>query len=437
MIKFEHSTNTAPLILGAGITGLGCGSSTGFRIIERQNFPGGICASYHMEPGHRQRNRHRRSDEEDFRFEYGGGHWIFGRNEPMLELLRSYDEFVTRERKASVYLSSMDLTVPYPIQNNLRYLPADLREAILSEMKEQQPSATVPTMSAWCASVFGPTLAGLFFHPFHELYTAGLAGTIAPQDSYKTPVDLALVRQGAERSTRPAGYNTTFIYPHNGLNAVMDALERRCDIRYDTEAVRINPEARTVRLSDGSTLPYSALISTIPLNILQQISGLRTASVQDPYTSVLVLNIGARKGKRRIDDHWVYFPTSRSGFHRIGFYDNVDPRFLPRSKRDGEHTSLYVEMAYRGGDRPDEQAIAQRCSAVMQELQDLDIIRDAEIVDPTWIDVAYTWTIPGSTWREEMIAAARQHDIHCIGRYGAWKFQGILDSLNDGLRFVL
>lgn len=33
---------------------------------------------------------------------------------------------------------------------------------------------------------------------------------------------------------------------------------------------------------------------------------------------------------------------------------------------------------------------------VVQELQDWGYITEAEVVDPTWIDVAYSWSYPNS-----------------------------------------
>jgi hypothetical protein len=70
---------------------------------------------------------------------------------------------------------------------------------------------------------------------------------------------------------------------------------------------------------------------------------------------------------------------------------------------------------------------------VIQELQDWAWIREVDVVDTTWIDVAYTWSWPGSKWRNKALAALAQRSIYSIGRYGSWCFQGIADSLKEGL----
>ena len=61
------------LIIGAGFTGLGASLASGFKIFEAADKLGGICASYR---------------KEGFRFEIGGGHWIFGA-----------DKFVIRKKE--------------------------------------------------------------------------------------------------------------------------------------------------------------------------------------------------------------------------------------------------------------------------------------------------------------------------------------------------
>ena len=57
---------------------------------------------------------------------------------------------------------------------------------------------------------------------------------------------------------------------------------------------------------------------------------------------------------------------------------------------------------------------------------------DVEVVDPTWIDVAYTWSWPGPQWRQTALSETAKHNIYQIGRYGQWNFQGIAESLKEG-----
>jgi protoporphyrinogen oxidase len=147
-----------------------------------------------------------------------------------------------------------------------------------------------------------------------------------------------------------------------------------------------------------------------------------------------VLNIGATRGPAYPDHHWLYVADADSGFHRIGFYSNVDRSFVPESDTNGAHReSMYVERAYAGGAKPDAALIAHYADAVIAELRRWAFIDAVEVLDATWIDVAYTWSWPGSAWRDEALRALDDNRIHAVGRYGRWIFQGIADSIRDGL----
>jgi hypothetical protein len=77
--------------------------------------------------------------------------------------------------------------------------------------------------------------------------------------------------------------------------------------------------------------------------------------------------------------------------------------------------------------------IGTLCSEIVRELEEWGWIKAAEVVDATWIDVAYTWSWPGSHWKQKALQVLERYDIYQVGRYGRWIFQGIADSIRDGL----
>ncbi|MDA0866764.1 MAG: FAD-dependent oxidoreductase [Cyanobacteria bacterium] len=422
---------TKTMILGGGMTGLAAGMASGLPVLEASDFSGGICSSYYMRPDDTHRLSHCPEDGEAYRFEIGGGHWIFGGDPAILRLIRTLTPVKTYQRRSSVYFCQDDRYVPYPLQNHLSYLP-EYRSQALQEIT--RPKTGFVTLKDWQRQYFGDTLCDLFFDPFHQLYTAGLQGTIAPQDAYKSPVNLNHVIQGAFDAAPEVGYNTTFIYPEAGLNTLAQRLADRCDIRYDQQVIKIDWGDRTLHCANGSTYAYDQLIATLPLNHLMALTHIPVDAPANPYTSVLVLNIGAVRGPKCPDDHWLYNPDAQSGFHRVGFYSNVDVSFLPRSAQEkGDRVSIYVERAYLGGMKPTAAEITDYSTQVVQELQDWGYITTTDAVDPTWIEVAYTWMRPQSSWRQQALAALEAHQIYPIGRYGRWIFQGIADSIKDGL----
>lgn len=423
---------TSVLIVGAGVTGLAAGYASGWPVYEAASTPGGICSSYYVRPASTERLSEAPADGEAYRFEIGGGHWIFGGDPVVLRFIRRLAPVASYERRSAVFFRAEARYVPYPLQYHLAYLGEATAAQALAEMSAPAGAAPV-TMAQWMAARFGPTLTERFFGPFHERYTAGLWTSIAPQDPYKSPVDLAVVRQGAQGRTTAAGYNVRFVYPEAGLDALARRLARRSDVQYGRRVVAVDLRRKVVAFADGREAAYEALLSTVPLNEMAAMTGIETAEPADPYTSVLVLNIGAVRGPRCPDHHWLYVPDSATGYFRIGCYSNVEPAFLPQSARTAKRrVSLYVERSYPGGAKPGPDDVAAYAQAVVAELQAEGFIETTEVVDPTWIEVAYTWRRPGSTWPAQAMQQLEAHDVFMIGRYGRWHFQGIADSIRDG-----
>jgi protoporphyrinogen oxidase len=419
------------IILGAGITGLATGVASGLPIFEAADNPGGICSSYYVRPGEQERLANLPDDGEAYHFEIGGGHWIFGGDPTVLRFIRGLTPYKHYVRRSSVYFREQDLYVPYPLQNFLRYFDGETAAKALAEMAS--PKSSCQTMEQWLEQSFGKTLCEKFFYPFHELYTAGLYKKIAPQDAYKSPVNLALAIRGALNEAPAVGYNTTFVYPTEGLNTLAQRMAQKCKIHYGKRVLKIDGPQKQVIFADGSSSSYDTLITTLPLNQMLEMTALEVGIEPDPHTSVLVLNLGAVRGDRCPDDHWLYNPDAKSGFHRVGFYSNVDVLFLPKSAQEqGDRVSIYVERAYLGGIKPRDEEIADYAQKVVKELQEWGYIREAEVVDPTWIDVAYTWSIPDSSWRQKAMKTLEEQEIYPVGRYARWVFQGIADSIKDG-----
>jgi len=421
------------MILGAGMTGLAAAWTSGFPVYEAEETPGGICSSYYVKPGDSKRLHLEPEDGEAYRFEIGGGHWIFGGDSILLEFIKSLTPLKFYHRKSSVFFPEEEKYAPYPIQNHLAYMDKDFAVKAIEEMVNA-PRSRPQTMAQWLTQSFGASLAEKFFNPFHELYTANLYGSIAPQDAYKSPVDIELVIKGAFDKTPAVGYNATFVYPEKGLNTLALNMAEKCKIHYGKRAVKINAGAKEVLFSDGTTAKYHTLISTLPLDLMLKLSGISLDMKPDPYTSVLVLNIGATKGGKCPDDQWLYIPRSKTGFHRVGFYDNVDVSFLPHSAREAHNrVSIYVEKAFKGGEKPSDNEIARYSRAAAEELIDWGFIEKVEVNDPTWIDAAYTWSWPGSKWTNTAIKELEKKGIYQAGRYGRWVFQGIAASIKEGL----
>ncbi len=416
-------------VLGGGVTGIAVGRASGGTVFEADTTAGGICASYYMFPGDPQHYFSRPKTPGWYRFEKGGGHWIFGGDPVVLHLFERLACLKRYSRRSSVRLDDGRL-VPFPLQDHLHELDRAVSADILSEAATAGSGGQ--TMAESHQRRFGRTLFELFFRPFHESYTAGLYGQIAPQDDYKTPVDIKRMIRGALKQTEAVGYNTTFLYPSDGLDALVSKLADGVAIEYAKRCVAVDLRARELQFDDGSSAGYDSLISTLPLPIALAQTGLKTDTRPDPYTGVVVLNIGAIRGDRCPDDHWIYVTRSRGKFHRIGFYTNVDVHFSA-IEDDRPRVALYIERAIPGGTRLTAEEIEEYQQATIAELQEWGIIGDVEVCDVSTVDVAYTWQWSGSRWREEALKVLDEQGVMQVGRYARWVFQGIADSVRDGL----
>jgi hypothetical protein len=72
-------------------------------------------------------------------------------------------------------------------------------------------------------------------------------------------------------------------------------------------------------------------------------------------------------------------------------------------------------------------------SYVSEKLQEWGWIGDVDVIDTSYIKTGYTW-LTADTHREEQIRYLdSMYGITSTGRYGKWRFQGISESIQDGM----
>ncbi len=419
------------------MSGLGAAFSSHLPAYESSSRPGGVCYSYYVDHGGVLRDPRAQDVSGCFRFEPAGGHWMFGVSPDSLARMEKFAAFRKYNRQAAVYFPQSSLLVPFPLQDNLRYLDKPLRDRIVAEICSDRPVSwgDPPSLKGWLFDNFGPTLCELFFFPFNERYTAGLYSDIGPQDAYKSALDRQRVLQGASGNTDDKGYNCVFYYPAGGLDHLIRQISAECTIQFDYTVSGIDTRDRKVFFSNGRSLTYDRIISTIPLNHMARFSEIDFGGEADPATAVLVVNIGAVKGSSDFSPYqWVYLPSSSSGMHRFGFYNHVDSSFLPINYRNRtDIVSIYAERSFLSASPPSLQEQSLASSAIVEELRDWGIISEPIVVSSTFTDPAYTWSRRGSTWAQHAIRCLAQAGIRQIGRYGGWHFQGMLESFEQGL----
>ncbi len=420
-------------IIGAGFSGMAAGYGNNIPIFEQNSYPGGVCASYYMKSNSAEKMNQPPKNEEAYRFERGAGLWIWGKNKAIREFIANLSPVDIHQRNAAVYIAEQDLIIPFPIQNNLRYLEKEIIEKVLQEIK-QHSNLEVKTMADSFIKNFGFTLSEIFFNPFHESYTSGLYKKIAPPDSAKTPIDIDTVIAGSKGKSLTTGYNSNFIYPKTGMDDLARKMAKNCNVKYNTKVENIDTITKELKLSTGERLEYDYIISTLPLNLSLKLAKLETNSKNDPYTGTMVINIGAIKTKKCPNNHWLYISKSKNNFHRVGFYSNIEKTFLPLSQRYNDtRVSIYVEKSYLPESKPSKEEAEKLSNQIAEELKSWGWIADIEALSYNLIDVCYTWRNPGSKWVEEATQVLESENIYPVGRYAKWSLtEAIADSIRDG-----
>lgn len=160
------------------------------------------------------------------------------------------------------------------------------------------------------------------------------------------------------------GPNATFKFPaHGGTGGIWKAVAKTLPqekLQFQKKVVKVDGKGHKVHMSDGSTITYKNLISTMGVDFL--INNLEDADVGDVKqlkaatedlisSSTHVIGIGIRgKLPPRIGDKcWLYFPEDDCPFYRATIFSNYSPNNQP--KDDVKLPTLQYADATKG--KPD------------------------------------------------------------------------------------
>lgn len=433
------------VIIGAGPTGLGAASrlheldNDDWTLYERHDYVGGHASSF--------------VDEQGFTWDEGG-HVIFSHYPYFDRLIDKALPGKFHERIRESWIFSRDTWVPYPFQNNLRYLPKEAQvECLLGAAKAAASSngSNAQNFRDWILGTFGEGIARHFMFPYNQkVWTTPLEQMAKSWIAERVSVvDFKRLLENVvyQRDDVGWGPNSKFKFPlHGGTGEIYRSIGRSLGdkARCGKELAEVDTGRRTVSFTDGTGDKYDALVSTAPVDLLVKMlrpsdSRLLEAGEKLQHNNLLVLGIGLKK---KIDTGkcWVYFVDDDMPCYRATFFSLYSPFNVPNG--DVEHYgSLMCELSYRVGETPDsgrlmEQTISGLIRAGIMEAGDRD-----RIVTRYVRDVPYSYPIP-TLDRDAALGVIQpellRHGIYSRGRFGAWKYEvGNMDhSVQMGVEAV-
>ena len=414
------------VILGGGLTGLSAAYHlrSGYLLVEREERLGGLA---------------RTEEKRGFHFDQTG-HWLHLRDPYTRQLA---DRLLPRglrpvDRRARVF--SHHVLTRYPYQANLFGLPpqvaAECLLGLIAARTAAPPGDPPRDFEQYCRRHFGAGISRHFMIPYNtKLYgvhpreiTAEWCQRFVPIPSLEEAV------RGAVGEPPPEmGYNISFLYSRRGgIETLVRALAGRLrgEVRLRTTPERIDLRRREV-IVGGERVPYSAIVSTIPLpdivRLCDNVPGdVRDAAARLRYTALRYLNV-ALKRPPAADFHWIYVPEEQYPFYRVGIYSNAMPSMAPPGCG-----SVYVELAERGPLPPRARLLAQ----VARGLRDARVIaRPEDILFADLREIRHAYVI----FDHHYYAATHllrewleERDIFPRGRYGYWTYNSMEDCILAG-----
>ncbi|MFH1368194.1 MAG: FAD-dependent oxidoreductase [Elusimicrobiota bacterium] len=421
------------VIIGAGVTGLSfaCCLKKPHVIIEKENIPGGLCRSVNIN---------------GCTFDYSG-HFLHFHHDETLKFVNGLLGGKLAKIKRNACIRAHGAYVPYPFQANLYALPEKIRKECLEGFLKKSPVSRLPSSSFydWSISTFGKGITKHFMKPYNEklwtvsskVLTAEWVAPFVPQPSIEE------VAEGAVSGlNRNFGYNVFFYYPEKGgIQTLVDSLSSRAGkIITGTCAAKIDIKNRIVETDRKQIFRYDRLVSTQPLpELLDQIIGLppeiSAARKKLRWNSVNCLNLAFKDEDKDIEiseKHWIYYPGKKYVFYRSGIYSNILESMTPPGL-----FSMYIEISSPPGKRVDRR---KTLAEVLAGLVKAGLINEGakpEIVE--WMPIPFAYVIYDkeySRYTDMIHGFLKQNGIYSIGRYGAWKYSFMEESIWEGMKLA-
>lgn len=247
------------VILGAGIAGLGASYALHRKgkksvIFEKEETYGGLCGNFSID---------------GFRFDRFV-HFTFSKDEQVNAIFNASSPEIYRHIPEA-YNVYKGIWVKHPAQNNLYPLSQEEKYLIIKDFISRKSADDTPVNNYedWLRLQFGDYFAEHFPMVYTRKYWMKEARELRTewvgQRVYQPSVDEVIA--GSETADTPITYYAKEMrYPKSGgYKQFLKVMADVADIQYGKEVITIDTDTKTVTFSDGSSVNYNRLISSLPL----------------------------------------------------------------------------------------------------------------------------------------------------------------------------
>ncbi|MCA9278142.1 MAG: FAD-dependent oxidoreductase [Phycisphaeraceae bacterium] len=450
---------TTLLIIGAGPTGLGAGyrlrelGHQRFHIVERNERVGGLARSI--------------KDDKGFTWDIGG-HVLFSHYQYYDKLFETLigKDYTLNDRES--WVRTRNRWIPYPYQNNLRYLPQDMIYECLAGLIRTQANAqpkegvicgpntetdnigqsyrnnnngggrspqTARNFGEFIDAVFGDGIARHFMRPYNFKVWAH-----EPEMMNKTWIGERVAVIDYERALRNVileqddfgwGPNNRFKYPLFGTGDFYDRFEPhlRDHLTFNTKLVGVDLDSRIATFDDGSTRSFDGMLSTMPVDlfITQIVTSQVPQHVRDAASRLMhsaghMVGIGIKRPCPSTKS-WMYFPDDDCPFYRVTYLSNYSPMMTPNKD---EYYSLLCEVSESTYKPVNHETVVEDVIRGLENAGMLEPGERSDIVSRWHYRAEYSYPTP-SVERDEILSIIipwlEAHGVYSRGRFGLWKYE--------------
>jgi protoporphyrinogen oxidase len=418
------------VIIGAGPTGLGAAyrlkelGYKNFHMYERSDHLGGLASSF--------------TDSAGFTWDIGG-HVMFSHYKYYDKCFEDLMGKDYQENMRECWLRMFDRWVPYPFQNNIRYLPKEATYECLVGLVEAQTKRdhkAATNFKEFCEAVFGDGICKYFMspynfkvwaHPLEMMNKVWIGERVAVLD-----INRAIKNVVMGTDDFGWGPNNTFKFPlFGGTGEFYRRFGKPLEGHYtlNKKLDFINIAKKEVRFSDGEIVKYDQLITAMPLDKLcnDVINGempreIKKATKNLKHSGGYMVGVGIKQPCPSTKS-WMYFPEDNCPFYRVTYLSNYSPYMTPDNKT---HYSLLCETSYSEFKHVDGKTIVDD---TIRGLINAGLLKEEDrkdIVDTWTYHADYSYPTP-TVERDSILAQAipflEQHGIYSRGRFGMWKYE--------------